>query len=700
MAFALPRRFVRSAVLLPLAFAGHASAQTADQPIPLDTVQVTGKAQAGYKPENATTGTKISAPLRDVPQTINVIPAEIIADQHATSFQDVLKNVPGLSFSNGDGQRDQVFIRGFTAIADQFVDGVRDDALYFRDLSNIERLEVIKGPAAVLYGRGSSGGLINRVTKKPGLNISSITGSYGPYGNLRGEFDVGRSVNETVAWRLTGAVEDGDTYRSQGFIKRRTIAPSVKIQFAPDTTLLLQADYLRDKRINDFGIPAYRGRPVDVSPSAYYGAANARQADYVESKVASATATFAHRFNETFSLRNVTRYYDYQLDRNNTNVTAVNEVTQRATLSHANVLRNEHGVFNQTELVHRFEIGPTKHEVLYGFEWAKQHKDLDNWSAAAGTVDLFNPVLPTVVPKINGLPATQNQSSFDTRGVYVQDLATLTPEWKALVGVRWDSFKQYSVYSRPSVATVERTDTPFSPRVGVTWQPTDWQAYYVSWTRSFQPSGEAFALALNNANLAPERTTNYEIGAKLDLLDRRASFTASVFQIERTNIKATDPVTLQLIPVGTQRTQGIELTFNADLTNGWRAIAGYSYMDGEITKSVAIDQGQAVQGKHSTLTPRHMANLWVTKEYGPFGGGAGANYVGDRFANPGNTVTLPSYATADAAAWYRIDKHAILRLNVYNLFDKKYIVSGHGSSPFLNTPGAPRATVVTANYTF
>lgn len=693
--------FLSAATVATFVSSFQTIAQTVETSEKLETVEVTGRAQAAYKPDTAMTGTKTVAPLRDVPQTINVVPAQVIADQHATSMQDVLKNVPGLTFGNGDGQRDQVFIRGFSAISDQFVDGVRDDALYFRDLSNVEQIEVIKGPAAVLYGRGSSGGLINRVTKRPGRDLANVSLSYGPYGDLRGEFDVGRVTNEAVSWRLTGAVEDGDTYRSQGFIKRRTIAPSVRLNFDPDTSLLLQADYLRDKRINDFGVPSYQGRVVDVPRSAYYGAANARDSDYVESKVGSATATFRHRFNESLTLRNVTRYYDYQLDRNNTNVAAENEATQRATLRHANLIRNEHGVFNRTELTQSFNLGPTRHEVLYGAELGTQRKDLDNWTAAAGTVDLFNPVLPFVVPKIAGLPATRNQSTFETRGVYIQDLATLTPQWKALVGVRYDSFKQSSDYTQPTTASVSRTDSPFSPRVGVTWQPTEEQAYYVSWTRSFQPSGEAFALALNNAALAPERTTNYEVGTKLDLLDHTASFTAAVFQLQRTNIKASDPVTLQLIPIGTQRTQGVEMTLNVDLSNGWRAVAGYSYLDGEITKSIAVDQGQLVQGKHSTLTPRHMANLWVTREFGGgFGAGAGGNYVGDRFANPGNTVTLGTYATADAAAWYRIDKHALLRLNVYNVFDKAYTVSGHGTSPFLNTPGAPRATILTANYSF
>uniref|UniRef100_UPI00037B7AF4 TonB-dependent receptor n=1 Tax=Herbaspirillum lusitanum TaxID=213312 RepID=UPI00037B7AF4 len=244
----------------------------------LPEVQVSG-AREGYVAPTSVSATKSEAPLRDIPQTINVISAEVIRDQHATSLQDILKNVPGVGLSTGDGQRDQVFIRGFTAIGDQFVDGFRDDALYFRDLSNVERLEVIKGPAAVLYGRGSSGGLINRVTKKPGVDISDVSVSFTSTAGRRGEIDLGRS-GETVSWRLTGAREQSDSYRAQQFLDRTAISPSVEVKFTSDTRLLLQADYIEDRRLTDFGIPSYQGRPVSVDPGKYYGAANARDADF------------------------------------------------------------------------------------------------------------------------------------------------------------------------------------------------------------------------------------------------------------------------------------------------------------------------------------------------------------------------------------------------------------------------------------
>ncbi|MDO8310375.1 MAG: TonB-dependent receptor plug domain-containing protein, partial [Sideroxyarcus sp.] len=230
------------------AFAQTSSPPAADASLP--EIKVQGDKDLGYSPAFSSGATKSNAPLRDVPQTVNVIPQQLIQDQAARSMQDVLRNVPGVGMSNGDGQRDQVTIRGFSAIADQFIDGIRDDALYFRDLSNIERVEVLKGPAAVLYGRGSSGGLINRVTKKPQAGtFGEIALTLGSYDLKRTTFDVNAGANENINFRVTGAYEDSGSFRDQGFIERSSLAPSLSIKFTEDTKLLVQAEFSKDKRI-------------------------------------------------------------------------------------------------------------------------------------------------------------------------------------------------------------------------------------------------------------------------------------------------------------------------------------------------------------------------------------------------------------------------------------------------------------------
>ncbi len=658
----------------------------------------------GYTPKSSTAA-KIPVELRDLPQTVDVVPIEVLRDQRALSIQDAMKNIPGVGMSHGDGQRDQITIRGFSAISDQFVDGFRDDALYFRDLSNVERIEVIKGPAAVLYGRGSSGGLINRVTRRPGMDVTSLTLSAGSWGLKRAEADLGRTfATGGSGFRLTGAVERSGSYRRFQFLDRETISPSLLYKPDERTELLLQADYLRDARITDFGIPAYQGRPVDVAPATYYGAANAREADVSRALVTSQTITLNHRLSDTLSIRNGFRHYDYDLDRRNTLSGVVLPVTAtrprpQVSLNRSNFFRHENGWSNQLELTQIARLGGMEHTLLYGFEVARQRKDQLLFSRnGIATVDLFAPVLPVVPVDLGGTPATNNQGRFQNEGLYVQDLIDFGSGIKALVGLRHDWFEQRTI-QRLALPSLARTDSEWSPRAGLVFQPDDAQSYYASWSRSFQPSGEGFAIAVNNADIEPEKTTNKEIGAKYTLLGGKLNTTISLFELERIGIKSAAPGSTVLIPIGTQRTRGVELSGNLDLASGWRAIAGYSYLDARVTKSLAVESGQPVEGKRATLTPEHSANLFVTKSFADrIGLGIGGNYVDDRFANPGNTVVLPGYVTVDALAWAKLGI-ARLQINATNLFDERYTVSGHGTSPILNLPGAPRTVIATLSLT-
>ncbi len=707
----------RLALLVTLAvqqLSGPAFAQTQAAPdanLPEVSVKSKREAEPTYNPPTANTATKIEAPLRDIPQTVNVVPQSLLRDQGVRSMQDVMKAVPGIGLSHGDGQRDQVTIRGFSAIADQFIDGLRDDALYFRDLSNIEQVEVIKGPASVLYGRGSSGGLINRITKKPGVDKSEVGLTVGSWGQRRGEFDVARNFGDSgVAFRVTGAVERADSYRDQQFLEREAIAPSLSFKLGDHTKLLLQAEYLSDRRVTDFGIPAFQGRPVGVPADTYYGAANAKDFDYSQADVNAFGFTLEHRFSNELSLRNAFRRYTYTLDRNNTLVGSVNETALTASLNRSNVKRDEDGYFNQTELVQKATLGGMAHQILYGVEFGKQDKDqFFRTQNNIATVSLFNPVQPVLPFNVSAAPSTDNLGIMKTAAVYVQDLVTLTDKWKALVGARYDNFEQETQERRPGQPNLSRTDTAWSPRAGIVYQPTIDQSYYASFSKSFQPSAENFALAANNAQIEPEETTNKEIGAKFDFFDGKASATASLFRLERTNIKSTDPARPGvLIPIGTQRTDGLELTFTGDLSQGWQIWSGYAYLDAEVTDSPTVDnsdnraafRGVPIQGKRPTLTPKHSVNVWLTKSFaGGYRAGAGVNYMDERFANPGNTVKLPGYTTVDAMVGYKV-AGLDLQLNVNNLFDREYIVSGHGTAPNLNLPGAPRNVQVTARYAF
>ncbi|MEH3087958.1 MAG: TonB-dependent siderophore receptor [Xylophilus ampelinus] len=643
-----------------------------------------------------------------------MVPRQLLRDQGAASMQDALKNVPGVAFSSGDGQRDQVVIRGFSAIADQFVDGVRDDALYFRDLADVERIEVLKGPSAVLYGRGSSGGLINRVTKKPVFDraFGEVAAGAGSFRFRRLTADVNRPLGEGAALRLNLSREDSGSYRDQQFLDRYHFAPSLALRLAPETRLVLQYTQARDQRLTDFGIPALNGRPVDVRPGTYYGSSRARQDDTTTTEVRSFTATFDHRFGDALSVRNVTRWSDYALDRFNTLPSGTTDpVRLTVGRTRSAILRDEHGIFNQTDLTWRTTLGGLAQEWLAGAEFGRQKKRAQSLSLGAiDRVGIFDPaggVPPFTAATYTAASAIPSNSSFDTRAVYLQDQVTLAPRWKALLGMRYDDFGQATAFDR-ALAPLERSDKRVSPRAGLVWQPSDAQSYYVSFSRSFQPSAETFALSASNAGNAPEITTNREIGAKLDFLDGALSTTAALFALERTNIKNANPADpARQINVGTQRTNGLELTANGRLPGRWDVSAGYAWLDGEMTRSVATtasSQLPVVQvpalGRTPALTPRNSAFLWTMKDLGNgFSAGGGLNYVGARYASLTNLVTLPGYLTADLAGSWRSRQYEV-GVNLRNLADRRYYVSSHGSVDNLILPGAPRELQVTLRAKF
>ncbi|MDI1308868.1 MAG: TonB-dependent siderophore receptor [Methylotenera sp.] len=659
-----------------------------------------------YQPLTTKTAAKIEAPLRDIPQTVNVITQAIIQDQGAQSLQDALRNVPGIGFSNGDGQRDQVNIRGFSAISDQFVDGFRDDALYFRDLSNVEEIEVLKGPAAVLYGRGSSGGIINRITKKPlDKAIGSLTATVGSYDFYRVEADVNQPLGDAAAFRIIGAKQDSHGFREEDFVKREFIAPSLSLNLSDATKLTFQLEHLDDKRLNDFGVPAINGRPVSVSRKTYYGSSNGEKDDYVQSRMTAGTAVLEHGFNDDVKIRNAFRAYEYDLDRNNTvAVRVLPSANSQVTRRYSTVQRQEDGYFNQTDLTIKAKGLGLDHSLLFGVEIGRQIKDNQNGNFAnPGNVSLYDPVLPR--SQRTGFAATADTSGIsETKGFYAQDLVTLSKNWKALIGARYDIFDQ-EAKNRLNNTKLSRVDKEISPRAGLVYQPNDFVSLYGSYTKSFQPSQENFTLAANNAEIAPEETTNYEVGAKMDFLDGNLSTMISLFRLERTNIKSADPAApTVLLPVGEQRTDGLELSAAGKLADGWDVTAGYAYMDAEITDSpstvtsvfgpTATAKKFAIEGNRPSLTPRHSANVWLSHRLGNgFGLGGGAVFVGDQYASVSNEVKLPGYVRFDASAYYET-KHYDVKLTLNNIFDREYFISAHGGADLYNTYGSPRSALL------
>lgn len=704
------------ALTLAIAAALPLLAQAQETELPaVKATASTNSRTADYNPGVSTSATKGVAELRDVPQTVNVVNGSLMKDQGASSMADALRNVPGVTLNLGDGQRDQFVIRGFSAIGDNFLDGVRDDALYYRDLSNIDRIEIIKGPAAVLYGRGSSGGIINRVSKLPTKRALREVGvQVDSEGQRRATLDLGGALGDGEhLFRLTGAVEDSETFRDASFLKRTALAPSVDLKLGGDTRLLLQASYTRDKRPTDFGIPDLNGRPIDVPRETYYGSGNSERDDATTSVMSTATATLTHRIDEAWSLKNTLRYYDYELDRHNTLYASGSLYTLAGgqlmmSRNHAHVRRDERGWFNQFELSQTLATGPVRHHLLYGLELARQDKALNNvsWNNI-DTVPLFNPG-GAVPPYAGKTPSSSaNDTTIDNKALYVQDQMALSEQWKALVGLRYDSYQQRT--TAPGSTALERTDHEWSPRAGLVWQPTPAQSYYVSVSRSFQPSAEQFQLSAGNVNNAPEMSTNYEVGAKWDLLGGALSAGASLFRLTRDDVKVGDPARPGVsINAGEQRTDGLELSLSGAPAKGWQVYAGYAYLDSETLKSTASGGANfgtsritvPYEGRKSALAPRHSGSIWLTRELGQgWSVGGGVRAQSSQYATPDNLVRLPGFAVVDAAVLYRGTAYD-LTFNIRNLFDRNYWATAHGSVNGFNQPGAPRSLQVGANYRF
>jgi catecholate siderophore receptor len=649
-----------------------------------EVVSVT--AEAAYSESTAVSGAKMEIPLRDLPQSIGVVNAELLRSQGSNSMQDAVRNVPAVSVHLGEGRRDQVLIRGFSAVNDQFVDGVRDDSPYYRDLSNVERIEVVKGPASVLYGRGSSGGIVNRITKSP---ISEgVLGEWsliaGSYGEKRTNIDFGTPlVKDKLSFRATTAYENAGSFREQFGLNRFAIAPSLLFTPTKNTEFIFQSDNLKDNRLPDRGIPSLNGVPADVNIGQYYGDPSQ---DHMKNIVHGNTLRFQQHVN-TWTIRNNTRYTVYDNSFFNTQPTGTSVVAGTVLVSREqyNVEATQHNFFNQTEATRHGHL-LVDHLFLVGVEYGSQSRDSVRFTGTAAKVTLIDPTLTPVIPGTT--PATNTVFDGTVAAIYVQDQLSFGHKVKAMVGGRFDYFQQKLNDRNPTNLDLNRIDRQFSPRAGFVYQPSHWVSLYSSYSRSFQPSGEGLSLAANAADLKPEVTTNYEVGGKFDLLGGRATSTVSVFRLDRNNVKTTDPSnTTRLLSVGLQRTNGFEVSMSGRVYKRFEVFGGYAYLDAKTVKSNTLSSGVPVQGKQAALVAPHSFNLWSTYSFeNGFGVGGGVIFNDSRFAEVNNLVALPAFTRVDATVFYR-KRHYEVAANLRNLANAKYYETAN--SNFQIMPGSP-----------
>ncbi len=656
-----------------------------------ETVSVS--AAADYGTTVVTSATKMPTPLRDVPQSITVVSRELIKDQLMMNVGDVVRYVPGITYHQGENNRDQVIIRGNSSSADFFVDGVRDDVQYYRDLYNLERFEALKGPNAMIFGRGGGGGVINRVIKQPTFQSQrEFTVQGGGYGNKRIAGDVSQPVSRAVAIRLNGMFEDSGSFRRGVDLERAGINPTITIVPDGKTKITLGYEYFRDTRVADRGITSYQGRPADVPTSTYYGNPND---SHVRAEVNLLSATVDRRIGQA-NLRNRTLVGGYDRSYQNYVPGAASADASLVTLTAYNNATERLNVFNQTDATYFIATGAVRHTLLAGAEFGRQVTDnfrntgFFNNQATSIQVPFNAPTTSAPVTFRQNATDADNHVTTNVAAAFAQDVAELSQHVQVVGGIRFDRFDlQY--HNNRNGDTLERVDNLVSPRVGVVYKPKTPLSLYGSYSVSYLPSsGDQFSsLTAITQQVKPEKFNNYEVGVKFDAF-RGVSITSSVYRLDRTNTRSVDPNDpTRIVQTGSQRTNGYELGVNGQVTSEWTIAGGYAYQDAFVTSATAA----ARQDAHVGQVPHHTFSLWNNYRVHPrVGVGLGVTRRSDMFATIDNTVTLPGYTRADAAAYFTVRHRWRLQANVENLFNKTYFANADSNTNI--SPGFPRTVRV------
>jgi len=675
-------------------------------------VVVTGEQHEGYNRSDATTATRTNTPLRDIPQSIQVIPQQVLTDQQVIQLREATRNVSGVvEGSNFGNSGDAFLIRGFQT-NNILLDGIELGTFNlglnssFREIANIERVEVLKGPASVLYGTLEPGGIVNVVTKQPlAFPSYEVELQAGNFEFLRPSIDFSSPLNSdgTILYRLNAVYQTADDFREfeQG-IERIFVAPVLSLAITDNTDLALNFEYLYDKRPFDRGLAAIGDQIADIPFERILGEPddiNIRE-QYV------AGYRLEHRFSRNWQLRNVFRYISTErTTRAFQNRGDLNEETGDLARSVDDQNGTVEGYTLQTNLVGEFSTGSIEHSLLLGIDFSRETNDFDNRSALERSIiNIFDPVYGTPRPSRSEL-RDENQSLFggtlQAFGLYLQDQITLLDNLKLLVGGRFDIVDQDSFFTSVSAGDVlsdttdQQQDEAFSPRIGIVYQPIEPLSLYASFSRSFAPN---FGTTVEGDILEPTRGTQYEVGVRGEFLEGRLTTNLVAYYLTKTNIAATDPDNPDFsIATGEQRSQGIELDVIGEILPGWNIIASYAYTDAEVTE----DEGSLLEGNRLAGVPEHTASLWSTYEIQSgdlqgLGFGLGLFFVGKR-QDFDNSFSVPSYLRTDASLFYRRDNWRA-GINFRNLFNIDYIEAVDDRARI--TPGAPFTIVGSVSVTF
>ncbi|MEH1836732.1 MAG: TonB-dependent siderophore receptor [Nostoc sp.] len=669
-----------------------------DEPIEL---VVTGE-QDGYRVPNASTATKTDTPLRDIPHSIQVIPRQLIEDRQATRIGDVLRNVSGIqqpTSGSRSGHFDIFFIRGFSSANEGVLrDGLRDrtNSRIGSPTINLERIEVLKGPVAALYGQGGLGGTINLVSKQPlSEPYYAISASAGNYDFYRGTLDFSGPLNpeKTLLYRLTAAAETSGSFIDFVNSEQYFISPVLTWLISKNTTLTLTTEYTAAPRKDEFGIPAIgtvapnpNGR---IPRNRFIG-----EPDDADNRYALRVGyNFEHRFSNNWQFRNAFRatFFTTSAPEVFPSSLASNNRDLQRTFSQPGEFSNTDDYNLDTYVTGKFATGSIAHQLLIGLDLFREVNRYDGSTRAIAPLDLFNPVYGSLPGAV--ISRTSNQQTQQALGIYIQDQIALADNLKLLLGGRLDILNQKQNNFLTTSKTFQQNEG-FSPRVGIVYQPITPLSLYASYGRSItQVVGTTFDTTL----FEPERGTQYEVGVKADLNDR-VSAVLAFYDLTRANVSTPDLRDTRFsIQTGEQRSRGIEFDLSGEISPGWNIFASAAYTDTEITSDNFFRVGNSLAN-----IPKFSASLWTTYEiqkgdWRGLGFGLGLYYVGDRQGDLANSFELPSYVRTDAAIYY---KQGRLRtaLNFKNLFDIEYFENA-GSSARVN-PGEPFTVVGTVGFEF
>lgn len=678
-----------------------------------DTIIVTGKSE-GYTTIETTTGTKTSTPIVDVPQAISVVTDQQIRDQAIRSVADLVRLVPGISAGQGEGHRDQITLRGNNTTADFFIDGLRDDVQYFRSFYNIDRVEVHKGPNAMIFGRGGGGGVFNRITKGVVLDTQSLgaTGSLDSFGAYYLSGDINYAT-DSAGLRLNGFYERLDNHRDAFDGDRFGINPVAGLTFADGGRVQFGYEYVDDRRVVDRGLPSARvgtlaspSGPLDDPAFArsFFGTADINRTVFTGHSF-----TFRNEYPIDASTKLSTQALFGTYDKAYTNLFPAGPVdrttaTPTVAIEAYRDTLNRDTLIGQANIEARRTILGREHIILIGAEFTDQSTLTERINGFFATpLSAANrrrsialsttPVLPAV-SFVAGPTGNSNRAAY-TRlrqaSGYIQDQIAVTPWLDLIAGLRFDRFDLVAENQFTS-QRFNRVDTLWSPRGGIVVKPVKGASLYFSYTKSHLPqSGDQFAsLDASLATLEPETFENYEIGAKYEIRPGLL-FTAALYRLDRTNTRAAGPVAGSIVLTGAQRSEGFEASLTGRVADWWQVAFGYGYTDAKISATTTA----APAGRTVAQVPEHQLSLWNRLDLtSRFGFGAGLYHQSRSFASIGNTVVLPAYTRLDAALFYKLTDRIEAQVNIENLTDTRYFPVAHNDNNI--STGAPinaRATI-------